>query len=157
MLKLSITGVKFSYANDTIFFRWNRKNGPRWWSENFLKGFESLRDYWKFVGMAEKDSAYPGTRFQGYSYVELLTQWVGYVYGSLNVVVIKDINPEARGLSFWARIPKEKASELMNDFVVLHCSDKAEVNRIVDSIGEDFADAYGFSNGRLINFSDNGN
>ncbi|HXP52320.1 MAG TPA: hypothetical protein VN922_20365, partial [Bacteroidia bacterium] len=62
--------------------------------------------------------------------MELLTQWVGHVYGSLNVVVIKDINPGARGLSFWARIPQEKASELLNDIVVLHCSDKAEVNRI---------------------------
>jgi hypothetical protein len=153
MLKFSVTGVKFSYAGDTIFFRWSTKKGQRWWSENYLHGFDSLREYWKYVGSAEKDIIYPGSRFQGYSYLELLTQWVGYTYGSLNIVVLKDLNPQAKGLSFWARIPREKATELLNDVVVLHCSDKAEVNRLVDSIGEEFADAYGFSNGRLINFN----
>lgn len=154
MLALSKHGVKFPYGIDTIIFRWRKVDNQRWWSENFLRGFTSLREYWRYVGATERELTYPGTRFQGYSYMEMLTQWVNYTYGKLNIVVLKDINHEAKGLSFWARLPKEKAAELLNDIVVLHCSDKAEVNRIVDSIGPDFADAYGFSNGRLINFTE---
>jgi hypothetical protein len=96
-------------------------------------------------------SPYLGTpKLTGFDNLDILSVWVNAKYSGCNIVLLTDINVEAKDLEFWARIPKGQAMEFLKDIVILRCKDKTEIKKLIPSIGSKFALAYGFSNGKLI-------
>lgn len=89
-------------------------------------------------------------KLEGFDYLDILHVWVKSEYSGSHVVILTDVNTEAKDVEFWARIPKGQALEFLKDVIILNCKDKTELEKLVPSIGTKFATAYGFSDGELF-------
>jgi hypothetical protein len=89
-------------------------------------------------------------KLAGFDYLDILHVWVKSEYAGAHVIVLTEINAEAKDVEFWARIPKGQALEFLKDVVVLYCKDMSEIEKLVPSIGTKFATAYGFCDGNLV-------
>lgn len=155
-MKFKKIGIEFEYHGDTITRRWPWffRGGSKYHSERYSMYFDNFSTYWKHAGIAEMafcDSH--KSKMEGFTYQELIGQWVRYKYPYESVVVLKDVNVSERGLSFWSKIPKDKIEHIQKDIIVLRCGSKENANEIVDSIESSFAEAFAFSGGILINYN----
>lgn len=89
-------------------------------------------------------------KLTGFDYLDILHVWVKTEYSGAHIILLTDINVEAKNLEFWAKIPRGQALEFLKDVVVLFCKDRTELERLISNIGSNFASAYGFSDGDLI-------
>lgn len=83
----------------------------------------------------------------GVSYYDLICHWVNTVFKSEFVIVLTDINVQAKNIEFWSKVPVDKAVNFLQDVVVLRCKDRSEVIRLIENIPKEFAEAYGFAAG----------
>lgn len=155
-MKLKKEGIEFDYHGDIITRRWPFffKEGSKFHSKNYSMYFNSLDTYWNYVGKVQQAFAQRNrNKIEGFSYFDIITSWIQSAYPDENVVVLKDVNVGERGLSFWARVPKDKIEHIKKDVIVLICGSKENAVEIVDSIEPSFAEAYAFSGGHLINYN----
>lgn len=151
-MRINLNGVYFRYHGDTMLWRWPwlRKNVGKYWSSRFGSDFYDLANYWQHVGVVETALSRSYNKVNGHSMLEVLSFWATVTYPLENLVVLTNVDVSAKGVSFWARLPKEKVEDLMQDIVVLRCKDRAEVFRLISSTPTSFADAYGFAGGKLV-------
>lgn len=149
-------GIEFDYDGDTITRRWPwfYPGDSKYFSEKYSMYFSSFKTYWTHAGRAEHMFEGPKEKLEGFTYSEVIGQWVRKLYPFESVVVLKDVNVGERGLSFWAKIPKDKIQHIQKDIIVLRCGSKENACDIVDSIERKFAEAYAFSGGILINYNE---
>lgn len=154
-MKIKKEGIEFSYNGDTITRRWPWyfKEGSKYHSEQYSLYFNDFKTYWKHVGAVPGLFLNNDKKLEGLSYAEIIGQWVRYKYPYDTIVVLKDVNVSERGLSFWAKIPRDKLEHIQKDIIVLRCGSKENANEIVDSIEPSFAEAFAFSGGILINYN----
>lgn len=145
-------GLEYSFHGDTLLRRWpwakDAKSLGKYKSNLYDRDFNSLSDYWTHVGALEEKLAEPVEKVTSFSWETVLEIWVNATFPGSDVVILKDIRYEAKGLSFWARLPVERIAHLTSDVVVLRCKDRQEVTDLLCNIDTSFADAYGFSGGK---------
>ena len=152
-MKFKKTGIEFGYHGDTITRKWPFTEGPVLSSSEYGIYFSNFNEYWSHVGAAQAIFKRTDSKLEGFSYGEILAQWVRHHYPHESIAILKDVNVEERGLSFWAKIPKDKLEHIQKDVIVLRCGSKEKACEIVDSIEHDFAEAFAFSEGNLINYN----
>lgn len=152
-MKFKKTGIEFEYHGDVITRRWPFQEGSKFYSSNFSLYFNDFQTYWKHVGVTQAMFTKTDSKLEGFSYGEIITHWVRQRYPYENIAILKDVNVEERGLSFWAKIPKDKLEHIQKDVIVLRCGSKEKACEIVDSVEHDFAEAFAFSEGNLINYN----
>jgi hypothetical protein len=89
-------------------------------------------------------------KLTGFDVGELIPEWVKFKYPSEHLIVLTEVNVQAKNIQFWAKVPKTESQFFLKDLVVLFCKDKSEVIRLVENIPRGFADAKGFSAGELL-------
>jgi hypothetical protein len=152
-MRLTTNGVLFKVEDDTVTWLWPWKrpsSDTKVKSQKFDLFFDSLKSYWKYVGGVsplQESMFVTNDRLKGYSFESLLSRWVIFTYPGKNVVILHGLDPEAKGTSFWLRLPQDKIRELMNDIVVIRCDTAKDVISVVDSVPEHFAQAYGYCAG----------
>lgn len=148
-------GIEFKYHGDIVTRRWPwfYPGDAKYHSEKYSLYFNKFSTYWVHVGRAEHIFEGPKSKLQGFTYQELIGQWVRQIYPGENIVVLKDVNVSERGLSFWAKVPKDKIEHIQKDIIVLRCGSKENACEIVDSVERTFAEAFAFSGGILINYN----
>jgi hypothetical protein len=117
-------------------------------------------DWRYFITGAEK-YRYPSTpasfssspKLFGFDYPEILSQWIAFKYPREHIIVLLNINVQAKNIQFWAKVPQTDMKYFLQDTVILRCKDKSEVIRLVENIPPDFADAYGYSAGSLFTYN----
>jgi hypothetical protein len=81
---------------------------------------------------------------------EVFALLVPLYFSKLNIVVLTNINIEAKNLAFWAKVPLMEMPHFMKDVIILRCKDKTEAIRLVENITTDFASATAYSLGVSI-------
>jgi hypothetical protein len=89
-------------------------------------------------------------KLSGFGMCELVTEWVASRYPKSHVIVLTNINVSAKNITFWAKVPKPDMVKFLRDIVVLQCKDGTELKRLIDNIPSDFADAWGFYKGQMV-------
>lgn len=147
-------GLLFSYCGDRMLWRWPwARSNPgckNFHSTIYIRDFSNLQEYWKHVGVLESALIKTPEKIQAFSWIEVLSTWVRYMHPGEHLIILTNLEASAKGVSFWARLPRDRVEDLLQDVVVLRCKDKPEVFRLLDSIPPQFADAYAFSNGQFI-------
>lgn len=106
---------------------------------------------WPFVKRSPETIPYKNSsKLQGASYLEMISEWVSFKYPKNHIIVLTDINVQAKNVQFWAKVPKTDMIHFVKDMVILYCQDKSEVIRLVENIPSTFAEAHGYSAGELI-------
>lgn len=151
-MRITKKGLRFNTVGDYLYWIWPwKRNGlPKWYSQGTATHFKKKSEYWKSVGVFEHAALKNQDKVEPFSFPELLTTWVKYTYPNDNLVILLHLVAEAKGISFWSRLPKEKVKDLLNDVVILHCKSKAEVFNMLENIPDSFADAYGFSASQFV-------
>jgi hypothetical protein len=154
-MKLTKTGIVFEYHGDRITRRWpwSKLSADKYHSDLYSLYFNNFNTYWKHIGAIQTAFSKSGNKLEGFSYEEILGQWVRSNYPHESIVVLKDMNVEERDLSFWARIPKDKLEYIQKDVIVLRCGSKEKACEIVDSVESNFAEAFAFSGGILVSLN----
>lgn len=138
-IRFSKKGIDLRYRNYIAFIAW------AWFVPmNGVKAVFQNAD--TPVSQPYRNSA----KLQGFEIEELLAQWIGLKHPKEHIIVLTDINVQAKNIQFWARVPKTDMQFFLKDIVVLHCKDKTEVLRLLENIPAKFAEAYGFSAGLPI-------
>lgn len=150
MPKINREGIWFSYYGDHVLWRWwwKRENQGVYWSEMHQVNFQFKRNYWKHVGALEENTR--KHRVRSFDELTVLEGWAKYSFPNDYVVILKDINVSAKEASFWLKLPQHYRPHFLGDYVVLTCENSMEVHRLCDKIDYDFALAYGFAYGELI-------
>lgn len=151
-MRFTKNGLLFRYHGDKLLWRWPgaRKGLGKFRSSLYTRDFSNLSEYWKHVGALESVMIRYPDKIEAYSWVEVLSTWVKHAHPSEHVIVLTNLEASAKGVSFWARLPRDRVDDLLQDVVVLRCKDKPEVFRLIDSIPPAFAEAYGFSAGQIL-------
>lgn len=90
------------------------------------------------------------SKLKGMSYEDIISEWVLAKHRNNHIVVLTNINVQAKNIQFWAKVPTTDMVHFVKDIVILHCTDKTEVSRLVENIPSNFADAIGYSAGTLV-------
>lgn len=90
------------------------------------------------------------SKLQGIEYNDVISEWVTLKYPLNHLIILTNINVEAKNIQFWAKVPKTDMIQFVKDLVILHCQDRSEVVRLAENIPISFADAHGYSAGSLI-------
>lgn len=152
MIKLSREGLHFRRHGDTILLRWPWAQGTRFSSSLYAYDFNNFRDYWLHVGGLEGAlrSAEKTERIRGLRMSELLAYYAAHKYAGEHVVVMYDIDPSKKDSAFWKRIPRHQAEQLIKDVAVFRCRDRSEMLHVVQGTPPEFATAYAFENGTIV-------
>lgn len=140
-------GIWFPYYGDTLCWIWpwcrivlgNGKK-EKYASMLYEGGFESLRDYWMFLGGLEE--ALRSEKIKGSNAEDVFHYWAANQSSTGTVVALKDINPAYKDTKFWKAMPPERRRELNSDYCILFVNGLNEAKKICDSIHPQFADAY---------------
>lgn len=149
-MQVNWEGIWFNYYGDQMMWRWwwNRIKGYSLYSTIHDRAFKSKLEYWKFVGAIEESTR--KYRVRSYDHEAILVDWVGLKFPSDHIVILHDINVSAKEASFWLKLPQHYRPHFLGDYVVLTCGSGNEVFRLCDSIPRVFAQAFGFSGGKLV-------
>jgi hypothetical protein len=143
-ITFSKKGIEFRYKQYLMFIAWM-------WFVPFT-GREVMFSNTETAGEPYRNSA----KLNGFDFEEVISQWVYLKYPREHLIILVNINVEAKNIQFWAKVPKTDSKHFLKDLVVLYCKDKTEVLRLVDNIPVEFAEAYGFSAGCMITFNREG-
>ena len=151
---LNKQGINFKYYGDILLWKWPwvRQGAPKFFSKFHSKDFKSLPEYWAHSGKMEylASKSYDGIKILGFSYIEILNDWVSIHFCTEHVVLVRELDVSAKDVSFWMRIPKDKVKNLVKDIVVLKCKDKTEVFNMMETLDKNFCLAYGYSLGKFV-------
>jgi predicted transcriptional regulator len=92
-------------------------------------------------------------KLTGFDYTDILSQWVSTKYLYDHIIVLMNINVEAKNIQFWAKIPQTEIEHFLKDIVILRCKDQTQLIRLIENIPVEFAEAYGYSGGCLITYN----
>jgi len=104
----------------------------------------------KFVKTRLEGFRKPYEKLQGIDYIDIISEWVNTKYRFEHVIILININVQAKNIEFWANVPQTHAIQFLKEVVILKCKDKSELQRLVQNTGLDFAEAYGYSGGVRI-------
>jgi hypothetical protein len=152
-MRFTLKGIEFTRHAGWLLWRWpwSRKNEEKgkYWSYLYSRDFNSLSEHDTFVENIPEHYPVPALpKISGFSLESIISDWVSIAYSSYCIVVLTNIRFDAKGLSYWARIPQERINVIKSDIVMLSCSID-EVSELVDSIDPSFAEAYGFIYGEI--------
>lgn len=163
MPQFKSAGIWFNYYGDNMLWRWPWKREiwedhgpygrgyadlPAFHSTMYSKNFNSRREYWMHIGALEEMTR--KYRVRSFNTIDVLTSWVRAAFPVDYIVILTEINIAAKDSSFWLKLPQHYRPHFLGDYVVLTCGSTNDVYRLCDSIPIDFAIAYGFSGGVLI-------
>jgi hypothetical protein len=150
-MNINKQGITYLYSGDrlTLLWPWVPVEG-RYYSQEFNRYFNNLKEYWKHHGAFYKYDLDHTTKMEGFSWGEVMTHWVRDRYPYDAIVVMTNINVSERSLSFWARLPKDKIECMQRDVVILRGNSRSEIMEIAESIDSKFADTFAFYSGKLI-------
>jgi hypothetical protein len=131
-ITLSWKGVCFKNSKYSLFLPWT----------NPFK--------YQVTHLAQEDEETRPSKLYSLDYQSLITDWVSKAYKFQHIIVLTNVNVEAKNIQFWAKVPTTSMSHFLKDVVILRCSDKSEVIRLVGNIPPEFADAQGYSAGSLL-------
>lgn len=100
-----------------------------------------------------EDEVKPQSKLLGFDQEEILSQWVYLKFPFDHIVILTDINVEAKNIQFWAKVPSFERQQFLKDVVVARYKDKSEVEKLVDNIAPEFASAFGYSGGMLFTYN----
>jgi hypothetical protein len=152
-MRIDKHGVWFSYESDNLCRHWPWRvffKDMLYTSERYNRSF-GIAEYLKFAGSTE--SGLSMKKIEGFSYLDILHDWIRVNHRSGYRVVLYDIDVSFRPTDFWRKIPAENALLLNKDVVVLYCKDASQVIAICESINVDFANALGFKDGNLFYYN----
>lgn len=109
-----------------------------------------IQQYYNFVSPIFSQTPNSIDKLTSMCYENIIVDWVRFKYPQKNLVVLLNVNVSVKNIYFWAKMPKKDAVHFLGDVVILMCKDKPEVFRLIENMGSDFADAYGFSSGEQI-------
>ncbi|HET8689121.1 MAG TPA: hypothetical protein VFM18_21125 [Methanosarcina sp.] len=154
MSQLSRQGISFNYFGDTITYSWPwaRSGRRRFSSSLHARDFNHFREYWQVVGACSANLRLgtDGAKVVGLGMHEVLAQYVKYKYPGEYIVALCDINPAAKDSSFWRKIPAQYAEQLLKDVAIFRCKSRDQMLDISLGTSTDFAVAYSFENGILV-------
>lgn len=159
-MKLSKAGITFEYHGDQITWNWPWNRGvARYWkyhSALFSQDFNNFREYWKRIG---EDSTMLAVRNQGgkvfgFSIEELIKCWSKHNWQNQYIVVLTDVDQNAKGADFWSKLPQARRLTFVEEVVVLKCEDRSKVISLLECIEPSFASATGLVNGCVIGYND---
>lgn len=136
MIKLTRKGIIFRYHMDDILYRWPWKrseNKEPYYSREFSLNFSFMREYWTHSGAVSEHVRSNGS-ISGNSLEEVILQWATSKYPFTTMVVLWDIDYEAKPREFWETLPSTKLKAISQDVSVFHCSRLREALKIYDSI-----------------------
>lgn len=148
--KLSREGISISYKGDTLTYSWI----PFFWGEVHSKytglTYAEFKYYKKHISDIEKQGF---KKLLGFDYLDIISQWISLKFPVDHIIILLNINVEAKNVQFWAKIPQTEIGHFLKDTVVLRCKDESEMERLVSNIPPNFAEAYGYSCGNLITYN----
>jgi hypothetical protein len=147
-------GVWFRYETDNLCRRWPWKifsPDMVYISERHDRSFATIADYLKFVGVAE--SGFGTKKVEGFTYNQIIQEWVRTKYRSGFVIVLYDIDVSYKPSEFWKKVPKENVEQLNKDVVIFRCKDASQVISICESINVEFAQVIGFKDGYIFYYN----
>ncbi len=121
-----------------------------------MKFILQLKSLWlKWFGSKEDTQTTPELpkefrKLSGFPYIEIISEWVKVKFPFQHVIILTNINVQVKTIKFWAKVPTSQVMEFLNDVVVMRCKDQTSMEELVTNIGFDFAEAYGYSGGKLI-------
>lgn len=159
-MKFSREGINFKFHEFSITYRWPILQTYFFQTRFFIKelSFESDSIFECFAEILRpnkplKDNGdfLPHKKVQGFNFEDMLIQYGRLYFSSSIGLVIFDIDVSSKPNSFWKVIPNENKKEFLKDAIFLTCSSKKEMERISDSIPNNFGTIIKFLNGNVIN------
>jgi hypothetical protein len=155
-MKITKLGIHFTQKNGDVLVRiwpWARDTSGlyKYYSIVHDRYFTSKRGYKEFLSTTEMVHRAP--KVKGYLFEDLLLAWVKINFSGQRVVVLTDIDVNAKSASFWDKVPHYNRQAFQDDIVVLHCDTDDNLLDLTDSIDNSFAVAYGFKNGNLVTWN----
>lgn len=148
--KFTKQGFAFPYHDDKVVRSWPWSRNSSKYSSKLVPHFNTLNEYWVYRINAGPGAALhkPMTNF---SYQEVLAEWSANVFPATYVVVLHDVNSQARLNDFWKKLPPGTAAKLASsDVSVLICKDRASALEVSMAIPPDLGDSYLFKDGVLV-------
>jgi len=118
--------------------------------QSLLKYFNRTKPTSKNVHKKEGPSLsydFGKSKLHSLSYSSIIDSWVFLHFHGQTVIVLTNINVQAKNIEFWAKIPPEQKIKFVNDVSILKCKDRREMFKLLGNIGQDFADAKGYIDG----------
>jgi len=114
-------------------------------SEKYNETFVNYQHYRYFLhtGIRPSTALGPYEKLVGFDYSTILVEWAKQKYPNQSLVILTNINVQAKSLEFWAKIPANSIGFFQKDVAILRCKDQTEMNTLIDNIPEEFADAIG--------------
>jgi hypothetical protein len=132
--KLSMKGVIIIRHGEEVLYNW-------------------LRIFTGHCASPTNQKSKPLDKLTGFDYTDILSQWVSMKYPLDHVIILMNINVEAKNIQFWAKVPQVEIGNFLKDIVVLRCKDLSQLAQLIGNIPEEFAEAYGYSAGCLISYN----
>ena len=145
-------GISFPYHGDQLLWIWwwKREGQAKYFSSLFDQHFLDLKDYWQFVGAW--NAACRKEKIEGFHDYEIFTTWAKYSFlRQPAVVILRNINVEMKTTKFWQSVGGYARRQLLKDIAVLYFGNVKEATEVLYSVPSEFAEAYLFSKGILVN------
>lgn len=149
-IRFSQTGITFPYNGDSItwIYPWGNRGEGVFFSNTYLFGFHYFQGYWDRLNSLEELNTY-APKVQGFSNEEILIGYLKAKYILGTIVVLWDIDYQAKPSSFWAAMPNQSREHFLKDVVVLNCKGLKDASRLAKS-SRTFSRVVVIYNGRVI-------
>lgn len=150
--RLSWAGIIRVWSDDRILYTWLSilTFAFYFFSFKYTTSFVNINNYQKYREQVQSEIGGKYRKLRGLEYSDIVSQWVYLKFPFEHIIILSNINVEAKNIEFWAKVPKTEAIHFLKDIVLLRCKDISEMNRLINNIAPEFADAHGYSAGILI-------
>lgn len=154
MIKFSREGISFSYYGDIItrYWPWYRGANDKYYSSLHATDFNHFREYWATVGAvgAQLRLGTDESKVVGMRMHEVLCDYAHRRFPGEHLAVLCDINPASKDSTFWKRIPRQQAEQLLKDVAIFRCKSRDQMLEITYGTPTQFATSYAIENGILV-------
>jgi hypothetical protein len=149
---LSWTGIIRVWSDDLLVYPWLSIFTFAFYfiSFKYSTSFVNIDKYLEYRKQVLGEVGEEYRKLLGIDYSDIISQWVYLKFPFEHIIVLSNVNVEAKNIQFWARIPQTESIHFLKDLIILRCKDVSEMNRLIDNISHEFADASGYSAGVLI-------
>lgn len=148
---LTRQGVDFDYRSDRITYRWPwARRGLSRFTSVLIPDFNEFSEYWLKRGqsLAKISSC---EKVVGFSLNVVLADWTRRCYPGVPVLVLYDVNPNARINEFWSKLPQGTTRVLTSsEVVVLMCKGERQGLELMQAIPPDLASACLYLDGGIL-------
>lgn len=149
MIKFSKRGIHFSYHDDVLIRSWPwSKETDTYWSSLVGRGFRNLRDYWIYLGAIH--TTLRTHKLKGFSGLDLAREKARLESRYGPVLLIYNLDPVSKPVSFWAKLGKAKSQELNSEFCLLFPDSVHEAQGIQANLPPEFAELELYDGGQLV-------